>query len=176
MDGSRLWNTSIATGISIKEYAQYVDSLNLCLSKGMGCPVGALLVGSKEYIEKARHFRKLFGGGWRQAGILAACGIYAIDNIWPTMKDTHERTKRLADGLVKLGFKLALPVQTNMVSIDSGNSDSSVDADRLGEALKEKNIIMGTVYEGNLRIVLHHQIDDACVDTILETANELFAH
>lgn len=74
MDGSRLWNASMASGISLAEYSESVDSLNLCLSKGMGCPVGAMLVGSQAFIDRARILRKLFGGGWRQAGVLAAAG------------------------------------------------------------------------------------------------------
>ncbi|KAI8319470.1 aromatic amino acid beta-eliminating lyase/threonine aldolase [Martensiomyces pterosporus] len=171
MDGARLWNASIATGISLAEYASEADSLNLCLSKGMGCPVGAVLVGSKAFIAKARHFRKAFGGGWRQAGILAAAGLYAIDHIWPAMGETHARAKRLADGLQELGFKLAMPVDTNMVVIE--DAEAKTTADQLSAALKPKGITMGTTYAGSTRIVIHHQIDDECIDLVLETAKEL---
>ncbi|KAJ2744333.1 Threonine aldolase [Coemansia sp. BCRC 34301] len=172
MDGSRLWNASADTengGVELHEYARHVDSLSLCLSKGMGCPIGALLVGSRQFIAKARHFRKAFGGGWRQAGILAAAGIYAIEHVWPTMPDTHERARRLARGLQSLGFELALPVHTNMVLLDS-TKDVGVSLADLTQTLLSKGIILGAVYEGAmLRIVLHYQIDDECVDTILAT-------
>ncbi|KAJ1946793.1 Threonine aldolase [Linderina pennispora] len=171
MDGSRLWNASIASGISLAEYAKEVDSVNLCLSKGMGCPVGAILAGSEEFIRKARHFRKLFGGGWRQAGILAAAGLYAIDNIWPTMAKTHEQTKRLADGLFELGFKPLLPVETNMILLDP--SDARVDSDELSRELAKQGVILDTVYEGSVRIVTHNQIDDECIDLVLSVARGL---
>ncbi|KAJ2644977.1 Threonine aldolase [Coemansia sp. RSA 1694] len=176
MDGSRLWNAAMSKGhggAELQEYARHVDSLSLCLSKGMGCPVGALLVGSRRFIEKARHFRKAFGGGWRQAGILAAAGLYAIEHVWPTMPATHERARRLARGLESVGFVLALPVHTNMVLLDS-TKEVGVSATELAQTLKPKGIILGAVYEGTmLRIVLHHQIDDECVETILATAREL---
>ncbi|KAJ2032766.1 Threonine aldolase [Coemansia sp. S610] len=172
MDGSRLWNAA-ADKKELREYATLVDSLSLCLSKGMGCPVGALLVGTRQFIDKARHFRKAFGGGWRQAGILAAAGIYAINHIWPTMPATHALAKRLAQGLGQCGYSLALPVHTNMVMIDTAKSPS-VSTTELSQALKPKGVILGAVYEGShLRIVLHHQIDDECVDMILATVNKL---
>ncbi|KAJ2058064.1 Threonine aldolase [Coemansia sp. S146] len=172
MDGSRLWNAA-ADEKELREYAGLVDSLSLCLSKGMGCPVGALLVGSRQFIDKARHFRKAFGGGWRQAGILAAAGLYAIKYVWPTMPVTHMQAKRLAQGLDLLGYALALPVHTNMIMLDNTKS-ASVSTEELSQALKPKGIILGAVYEGTyLRIVLHHQIDDECIDVILATANVL---
>ncbi|KAJ2824784.1 Threonine aldolase [Coemansia sp. 'formosensis'] len=174
MDGSRLWNAAKGEN-ELREYAMLVDSLSLCLSKGMGCPVGALLVGSRAFVDKARHFRKAFGGGWRQAGILAAAGIYAIKNIWPTMPATHALAKRLAQGLVSLGCVLALPVDTNMVLIDIAKSAGVLTVE-LSDALRSRGVIWGAVYEGSyLRLVLHHQIDDECVDIILATANQLLA-
>jgi len=114
LDGARLWNACIATGHSLADYAQYFDSISLCLSKGLGAPVGSILVGSKAFIERARQYRKLFGGGWRQAGILAAAGIYAIDHHWPNLKTDHENAKYLRNCLLELGFEAAEP-QTNMV-------------------------------------------------------------
>ncbi|KAJ2732416.1 Threonine aldolase [Coemansia sp. BCRC 34962] len=174
MDGSRLWNAA-AGERELREYATHVDSLSLCLSKGMGCPVGALLVGPRQFIDKARHFRKAFGGGWRQAGILAAAGLFAISHIWPTMPATHALAKRLAQGLGLCGYSLALPVHTNIVMIDVAKSPS-VSTMELSQALKPKGVTLGAVYEGSyLRIVLHHQIDDECIDVILATANELLA-
>lgn len=83
LDGARLWNACEASGLPMKEYTQYFDSVSLCLSKGLGAPVGSVLVGDSLFISKAKQYRKIFGGGWRQAGILAAAGIYAIDHHWP---------------------------------------------------------------------------------------------
>ncbi|KAJ1834471.1 Threonine aldolase [Coemansia sp. RSA 2711] len=174
LDGSRLWNASVATGISLAEYTRQMDSVNLCLSKGMGCPVGAVLVGSAAFIDKARHFRKVFGGGWRQAGILAAAGLYAIDHIWPTMKRSHEQARRLADGLTALGFAVSLPVETNMVLL-SIDAEMGVACQQLVDVLKEKGVTMGVLYEGSLRLVVHHQIDDECIDLILASARQQLA-
>jgi len=109
LDGARLWNACAASGHSMSEYAQYFDSISLCLSKGLGAPVGSVLVGDQSFINKAKQYRKLFGGGWRQAGVLAAAGIYAIDHNWPKMTVDHENTKILHQGLVKLGFESEEP-------------------------------------------------------------------
>ncbi|KAJ2401207.1 Threonine aldolase [Coemansia sp. RSA 2559] len=176
MDGARLWNASIATGIPLATYASHVDSLNLCLSKGMGCPVGAMLVGSNEFIERARHFRKVFGGGWRQAGVLAAAGLYAIESIWPTMEESHRLARKLADGFVEIGFELALPVDTNMVLLLSKGKKLPNDQDfnKLADALKPKGIVLGLPYEGSVRIVVHHQITGECIDCILQSARRIF--
>ncbi len=83
LDGARLWNACAATGLQLSDYTQYFDSVSLCLSKGLGAPVGTVIAGKKSFIAKARQYRKLFGGGWRQAGVLAKCGLYAIEKNWP---------------------------------------------------------------------------------------------
>jgi threonine aldolase len=92
-----LWNASVATGISIKDYAQYFDSLSICLSKGMGAPVGSVICGSYDFIQKARKFRKILGGGMRQAGVLASAGLYAIDNNFKLIQYDHKRAKQIAE-------------------------------------------------------------------------------
>ncbi|KAJ2807623.1 Threonine aldolase [Coemansia guatemalensis] len=180
IDGSRLWNASVATGISLAEYSRNADSVNLCLSKGMGCPVGAVLVGSTKFINKARHMCKAFGGGWHQAGILAAAGLFAIDHIWPTMKESHALTRRLADELVAMGFDLIAPADTNMILLaehkqneDGGSSASEKLHVQLTDALKAKGVIVGAVYQGCLRLVLHHQIDAQCVNIVIATAKRI---
>ncbi|KAI7823085.1 pyridoxal phosphate-dependent transferase, partial [Kickxella alabastrina] len=165
LDGSRLWNASVASGIAIAEYAGLVDTLNLCLSKGMGCPIGAVLVGSEQFIAKARHFRKVFGGGWRQAGVLAAAGLMPLIML----------ARRLADGLSKCGFEIALPVDTNMVLVRAPSA--VLDAQRIFvEAALEKGVKLVTIYGNVLRIVLHHQIDSNCIDVLLETATTCFGN
>eukprot|EP00124_Ichthyophonus_hoferi_P000082 Ihof_evm2s3 gene=Ihof_evmTU2s3 len=148
IDGARLWNASVATGIGLEEYSLYADSLSLCLSKTLGAPIGSVLVGTNQHIARARQFRKLFGGGWRQAGVLAAAGLFAIDNNFgAVLKDVNDRAKLLANGLAKLGFVINADVEgvvdTNMVFADmrdvtaKTNMDWSDVAMRLeGEGIK----------------------------------------
>jgi threonine aldolase len=114
LDGARLWNACAASGHTPAEYAAPFDTVSVCLSKGLGAPVGSVLVGSEDHIEEARHYRKMLGGGWRQAGVLAAAGIYALENHRERLVDDHAAASDLADGLVKLGFDVQ-PPKTNMV-------------------------------------------------------------
>ena len=102
MDGARIWNASVAGGTLLPEYAGAVDTLSCCLSKGMGCPVGSLVIGNAADIERARWYRKMLGGGMRQAGVLAACGLYAIEHNLPRLKDDHAQAAELAQGLHRL--------------------------------------------------------------------------
>jgi len=99
MDGARIWNASVAGGTPLPEYAGAVDTLSCCLSKGMGCPVGSLVIGDGADIERARWYRKMLGGGMRQAGVLAACGLYAIEHNLPRLEDDHAQAAELAAGL-----------------------------------------------------------------------------
>ncbi len=96
LDGARLWNASVATGIKVSEFAKRFDSVSVCLSKGLGAPVGSVLAGTKEYIDRARRFRKIFGGGMRQAGVLAAAGLYAMEHNVKRLAEDHEKAKVLA--------------------------------------------------------------------------------
>src|SRR5512139_3289968 len=102
LDGARLWNASVASGIEPREYAQYADSVSVCLSKGLGAPVGSLVTGSAAFIDRVHRFRKMFGGGMRQAGLLAAAGIYALDHHMERLREDHDHAKRLAHGLTVL--------------------------------------------------------------------------
>jgi len=117
LDGARLWNASAATGISEREYASHFDSVSVCFSKGLGAPVGSALAGTKEFIARARRFRKMFGGGMRQAGIIAAGALYALDNHRSRLKEDHVNARLLAQGLTKMpGIEVDLPhVETNIV-------------------------------------------------------------
>ncbi|KAJ3254596.1 Threonine aldolase [Boothiomyces macroporosus] len=118
LDGARLWNASAATKTSLVDLCKPFDSVSLCFSKGMGAPIGSVLVGSEALIRKARHFRKMFGGGWRQAGILAAPCIYAIEHHYPALIKDHIKAKYLANQLQQMGYKLTKKCDTNMVWID----------------------------------------------------------
>ena len=117
LDGARLWNASVATGIKVSDYAKYFDSVSVCLSKGLGAPVGSVLAGTKEYINRARRFRKIFGGGMRQVGILAAAGLYALENNIQRLAEDHEKAKIFAKLLLesKLYEVNVDHVETNIV-------------------------------------------------------------
>lgn len=120
LDGARLWNATAATGISVKEYAKYVDSVSVCLSKGLGAPVGSVIIGTGDFIERARTYRKMFGGGMRQVGILAAAGIYALDHHISRLREDHEQARYFAQHIGNLKtFHVDIEsVQTNMVIAD----------------------------------------------------------
>ena len=117
LDGSRLWNASVASGVALSEYGKYFDSISVCLSKGLGAPIGSVIIGTREFIERARIYRKMFGGGMRQVGILAAAGLYALDHHVDRLKEDHEKAKLLAKELSSIAsFKIDIEsVQTNIV-------------------------------------------------------------
>ncbi|CAE7714847.1 THA2 [Symbiodinium sp. KB8] len=135
VDGARLWNAAVALGLPPAELVKPADSVNVCLSKGLGAPVGSVLVGTAEFIHKARRLRKAVGGGLRQVGILAAAGLYALDHNLARLKEDHENASRLAQGLTDLGLKV-LPAPTNLVFFDVDNAPAVV------KALGDKGIRM----------------------------------
>ena len=116
LDGARVFNALVATGEDATEYGRYFDTISVCLSKGLGAPVGSVLLGNRETIRQAKRVRKVMGGGWRQAGYLAAAGIYALDHHVHRLKDDHRRARELAETLSRLPFvEEILPVDTNIV-------------------------------------------------------------
>lgn len=118
LDGARVFNAAVALGVDVKEIAQYADTVQLCLSKGLAAPVGSLVVGPQDIIDKARKYRKMLGGGMRQAGIIAAPGIIAVTEMVDRLAEDHANAKVLAEGLAKIGIKVVNEVQTNMVYVD----------------------------------------------------------
>ncbi|CAK3734431.1 L-threonine aldolase [Vibrio crassostreae] len=164
LDGARVYNAAVALGVDIKEIAQHFDSMTICLSKGLGAPVGSLLLGSKEYIAKARRLRKMVGGGMRQAGILAAAGKMALTENVAQLKADHENAKSLAIGLSKLeGFSVNPDfIQTNIVF---AKLDESVDINRIARELGKQGITMSP---GNpVRFVTHRDISSEDITTFL---------
>ena len=148
LDGARLWNAVAATGVSAAAYAAPFDTVSVCLSKGLGAPVGSVLCGSAEHIEKARHYRKWMGGGWRQAGLLAAAGLHALQHHRERMVDDHEAARELASGLGELGF-LVDPPQTNMVWCAPPPDLSATAYEQINAALAEEDdILVGGAYGG----------------------------
>ena len=155
LDGARLWNACIATGISPKEYASHFDSVSVCLSKGLGAPVGSVIAGPKAFVEEARHFRKLFGGGMRQAGILAAAGLYALEHNMQRLVEDHTKASRLAETLSTVrGFSIdRSSVQTNIVIIDVAKAKTPP-TDILSTLKKESVLLSAGNYMG-IRAVTH---------------------
>ncbi len=169
LDGARLWNASVATGIPIKDYCQYFDSVQLCFSKGLGAPVGSIIVGNTEFIHRARYFRKAFGGGMRQAGILAAGAIYAVQHHLERLAEDHRRARRLAEAIAQLpGISLDLnTVQTNIVIFDMAHAAMSAEA--LVQRLQQENILMIHFGESKIRAVTHLHIQDEDIERTIST-------
>jgi threonine aldolase len=170
LDGARIYNAAIASGVPAREIARHFDSVSVCLSKGLGAPVGSVLVGTAALIEKARRWRKVAGGGWRQAGLLAAAASYALDHHVARLADDHARAATLAAGLGEIpGVKL-LGHFTNMVFVD-------VQADRLRELdvhLREAGVRISVGYLPTLRLVTHLDIDDEGIARTVDAFRRFF--
>ena len=154
-DGARIFNAAVESGVTPADYGAHVDTLSFCLSKGLGAPVGSVLVGGEETIHKARRFRKMVGGGMRQAGILAAAGLYALDHHVERLRDDHARAAQFRsrlDGLDGLAFPLPSP--TNMVYLDVADAQAMVG--RLAQA----GVLVGASSPTRLRAVFHLDVDD----------------
>ncbi len=161
MDGARLWNAAVATGHSEAEYAAHCDSVSVCFSKGLGAPVGSALAGSKEFISRARRFRKLFGGGMRQAGIIAAGALYAVRHHRQRLAEDHDNARRLADGLAELpGLHLPAEPQTNLVYVRSADGD----ARRLAGRLRQRDVGVLPVSDDRVRAVTSLAVDRDDID------------
>ncbi|HEX2617099.1 MAG TPA: beta-eliminating lyase-related protein, partial [Flavobacteriales bacterium] len=149
------------------------DSISICLSKGLGAPVGSVLVGSKDLIREARRVRKRFGGGMRQAGVIAAAGLYALDHHVQRLVDDHARAKRLGDAMAGLPYvESVMPVQTNIV-ITTLKSDRPVDG--FLSALRERGVIAVQLGPSMVRMVTHLDVDDAAIDRTIGILVELAA-
>jgi threonine aldolase len=169
LDGARIFNAAAATGKSVAEMTRKVDSIMFCVSKGLGAPVGSLILGSREFIERAWVFRKMFGGGMRQVGVLAAAGLVALDESPSILLEDHRRAKRLADGLREInGVSINHQVDTNIVVFDV--SQTGVDAGALAGRLKERGVLVGAVDSKTMRVVTHYDVDDAGVEQALDVA------
>lgn len=170
LDGARVYNAAVALNVDIKEIAQYFDSMTICLSKGLAAPVGSLLLGSKEYIAKARRLRKMVGGGMRQAGILAAAGKLALTEQVQQLSTDHQNAQRLAQGLAKLaGFSVnPTHVHTNVVF---AKLDESVDIQAISTQLAQENIAILAM--NPVRFVTHKDVSAEDVDHLLQRIESL---
>ena len=174
LDGARLFNACVVTGISAKEYAQYFDSLMFSFSKGLGAPVGSILAGSKAFIQRAHRVRKMLGGGMRQVGILAAAALYVLENNVERLTEDHEHAKMLAKELAKItGFHVNPEhVETNIVVFDVSESGFSV-VEVLGK-LKAKGILMVPFGHTLARAVTHLDVSREDIETTIQVVHELF--
>jgi len=158
LDGARLFNALVETEQSPKDYGQVFDSISICLSKGLGCPVGSLLIGTNELIKRAKRFRKVMGGGWRQAGGLAAAGIYALDHQVDRLKDDHRRAKAIGSLLQNnTKIKSVYPVTTNIVIAEL---KEGMDSMAFVSQLKERGILAVSFGKQLVRFVTHLDVTD----------------
>ena len=172
LDGARIFNASVALGNSVAEITKKFDSVMFCLSKGLGAPVGSLLVGSRKFIEQARVYRKALGGGMRQAGVLAAAGLIALEEGPKRLHEDHANAKLLADGLAKLrGIKLNGKVETNIVVFDI--SGAGMDSATFTRKLMEKNVLASGISPTEIRIVTHVDVNRNACERALAAITEI---
>jgi threonine aldolase len=175
LDGARLFNACVASGVEARDYARYFDSVAFCLSKGLGCPVGSLVVGSAELIERVHRYRKMFGGGMRQVGILAAAGLYALDHHISRLKEDHDNAKRLATGLHGLEGVTVNPdeVETNIVIFDVGGTGR--DAESVCEALRNQGVLTFAISKTRVRAVTHLDVSRDDIEEAIERIHQVLA-
>jgi threonine aldolase len=173
IDGARLFNAAVAQGVPAAEIAKHGDSVGFCVSKGLSAPFGSVLCGSAAFIEKARAYRRMVGGGMRQAGVMAAGGIVALETMVDRLADDHRRAKRLSEGLHAIDPQLSDPreVESNIVMIDVGHTTG--DAKTWMAALGSASLKCGTWSRNSLRMVTHRHIDDAAVDEALDIVRKI---
>ena len=171
LDGARIFNAIVHKNEDPKQYGKVFDSISICLSKGLGAPVGSVLLGSTSFIKKARRWRKVFGGGMRQAGSLAAAGIYALDNHIERLKEDHIKALNIKDALLKKDFvKEIFEVETNIVI---AHIEGKYNATQLAAVLKEKNILVIAMTPALIRFVVHLDITNEMLASTLETIEKL---
>lgn len=174
LDGARLWNASIATKIHIAEYCRYFDSVSLCFSKGLGAPIGSIIAGSTEFIQRARYYRKVFGGGMRQAGVLAAAAIYAVHHHFQRLSEDHRRARVLGEFIHHLPH-VELDLQTLQTNIIIFNvQKTGLSGQQVIEKLAEKGIKMSTFAGTKIRAVTHLHITDEDIEQTQRALKEIF--
>jgi len=167
LDGARIFNASVKTGIPVSRICQSVDGIAFCLSKGLACPVGSILLGSKEFIAQARRMRQRLGGGWRQAGILAAAGLVAMEEMIDRLEEDHGNAEYLARELKDLGLKVNLEqVQTNIVNIELTRELGT--SEEFGRRLSEKGVKVKAIGPYNIRMVTHKDVTRENIGSALE--------
>ncbi len=171
LDGARLFNAIVAKAEKPEDYGKVFDSISVCLSKGLGAPVGSMLIGTKKFITKARRIRKVFGGGMRQAGSLAAACIYALDNNITRLVDDHEHAKQLAKALAGKDFgDKIIPVETNIVIFEPGEKFTPK---QLTGMFKEKGILVMPITSKQVRMVTHLDVSKEMIEQVIAVIKAL---
>lgn len=169
LDGARLFNALAAKKETANQYGEIFDSISVCLNKGLGCPIGSILISDKNFIKKARRVRKVFGGGMRQAGFMAASGIYALNNNIERLEQDHLHAKQIADVLAKKDFvKSMMPVDTNIVIVET-----NIPAKQIAFQLEEKRIKVIAIAANQIRFVTHLDISTAMMEQTIGIIEKL---
>ena len=165
MDGARIFNAAVAQNVAVRELVGPADSVMFCLSKGLASPVGSILAGSQKFINRARHIRKMLGGGMRQAGVLAAAGIISLEKMTGRLADDHTRAKKLAEGLKRVRGVVLDPgsPSTNIIYFNLAE-DVSDNAHQITEKMKEHGVLLDPDGSRRFRLVTHYWIDDDAVE------------
>jgi len=173
LDGARIWNAHVASGIALKDFGSQFDTISVCFSKGLGAPVGSAVLSTKDRIAESRIWRKRYGGGMRQVGFLAAAANYALDNNISRLKDDHINAKRIATACAEISPTLidAVGVETNIVALDL--SGLNITANELNNQLKEAGILAGALGPKFLRVVTHLDITESDMEKILDVLPKL---
>jgi threonine aldolase len=174
LDGARIWNAHAASGTPLREFGETVDSLSVCFSKGLGAPVGSMLLGTKELVTKAHKYRKIFGGGMRQAGMLAAAALHAVEHHLPLLAADHKRARHFAEALAdRTSFRVDIErVQSNMVLLDF--TGRAMQASEAQTKLREAGIVIGMGMGNMLRAVFHLDVDDRALEQSIDIFTKLF--
>jgi threonine aldolase len=171
LDGARLWNALVARGETPRQYGEVFDSISVCLSKGLGTPVGSLLLGKADFIQKARRVRKVFGGGMRQAGYLAAAGIYALENNFTRLEEDHHHAKQIAEALIKKDFVgKMMPVETNIIIFELSERFT---AKSFETELAGLGILTIAISPAQVRMVTHLDITNEMVKNLVSIVKAL---
>ncbi len=170
IDGARIFNAAIATGVDVKRMCRDYDSVSICFSKGLGAPVGSVLVGSQKFINKAHRWRKMFGGGWRQAGIIASGALFALDNHVERLSEDHIRARKVAESINSLeNFSVDLEaVQSNLVYVNC-----NIPASEVVSSLSKHGVDLFDLPYNRVRVAIHLHITDEDVDKIIQAFSSL---
>ncbi len=172
LDGARVFNACIAAGIKPMEYGKYFDSLSVCFSKGLGAPVGSALIGKRDFIQKARYYRKAFGGGMRQAGILAAGALYALRNNFDKLREDHDKAQKLGDVIRQFTDFEIDSIQTNIVIFKIVSKKWS--APEFVEILKERRILAIPFSSTKVRLVTHLDLSNSDISDVINQFKSIF--
>jgi threonine aldolase len=171
LDGARLWNASVASGVPLHEWSAIADTVMMCFSKGLGAPVGSILVGSADVIRRARRLRKRWGGSMRQVGILAAACLYALDHHVARLADDHRRARTLGAGLAAVDGVHVLPIDTNIVLIEL--THPVLERDAVVRALEERGVRTIGFGRRRVRMITHLDVDDAGIERAIGIFREV---